>query len=254
MTAVDYAAIKQEVHELIQKKKCAPILVRLAWHDAGNYSKIDGTGGPNASMKFAEGPKKWAANTGLHIAHELLEPIKDKHPDVSYADLWALAGCVAIESSKGPQVPFSAGRKDCAIEIARALPDGRLPNADGDGAHIRQIFNRMGFNDREIVILSGAHALGRCHPDRSGFEGPWMKDPFTFTNEYFEIILHDNFAPSKSSVGNPQFENKSKAGLMMLITDLLLRDDPKFREWTERYFHINVDMLQIRDCSLLILQ
>ncbi len=26
----------------------------------------------------------------------------------------------------------------------------------------------MGFNDQEIVALSGAHALGRCHPDRSG--------------------------------------------------------------------------------------
>eukprot|EP00835_Amoeboradix_gromovi_P006044 NODE_645_length_5610_cov_0.174560.p3 type:complete len:132 gc:universal NODE_645_length_5610_cov_0.174560:3841-4236(+) len=93
----------------------------------------------------------------------------------------------------------------------------------------------MGFNDREIVILSGAHALGRCHPERSGFEGPWMKDPFTFTNEYFGVILHDEFAKSKSSVGNPQFENKSKPGLMMLITDLLLRDDPEFKKWTVRY-------------------
>jgi cytochrome c peroxidase len=29
----------------------------------------------------------------------------------------------------------------------------------------------MGFNDQEIVALSGAHALGRCHSDRSGFKG-----------------------------------------------------------------------------------
>ena len=32
---------------------------------------------------------------------------------------------------------------------------------------------RMGFNDQEIVALSGAHTLGRCHADRSGFVGPW---------------------------------------------------------------------------------
>lgn len=32
----------------------------------------------------------------------------------------------------------------------------------------------MGFNDNEIVALSGAHALGRCHVDRSGFDGPWQ--------------------------------------------------------------------------------
>jgi catalase (peroxidase I) len=31
----------------------------------------------------------------------------------------------------------------------------------------------MGFDDREIVALIGAHSLGRCHRDRSGFEGPW---------------------------------------------------------------------------------
>lgn len=29
----------------------------------------------------------------------------------------------------------------------------------------------FGTQDQEIVCLSGAHALGRCHPDRSGFDG-----------------------------------------------------------------------------------
>ena len=28
---------------------------------------------------------------------------------------------------------------------------------------------QQGFNDQEIVALSGAHALGRCHTDRSGY-------------------------------------------------------------------------------------
>jgi cytochrome c peroxidase len=39
------------------------------------------------------------------------------------------------------------------------------------------------FNDQEIVALSGAHAMGRCHTDRSGFEGPWTFSPVTFSNE-----------------------------------------------------------------------
>ena len=46
------------------------------------------------------------------------------------------------------------------------LPDGAL-GAD----HIREIFGRMGFSDQEIVALSGAHNKGRCHADRSGFDG-----------------------------------------------------------------------------------
>ncbi|GLE10994.1 hypothetical protein PINS_up023286 [Pythium insidiosum] len=30
--------------------------------------------------------------------------------------------------------------------------------------HVRDVFYRMGFDDREIVALLGAHAIGRCYP------------------------------------------------------------------------------------------
>ena len=36
-------------------------------------------------------------NAGLGIARDLLEPIKKKHPNITYADLYILAGCVAVE-------------------------------------------------------------------------------------------------------------------------------------------------------------
>ncbi|KAH0445880.1 hypothetical protein IEQ34_025286 [Dendrobium chrysotoxum] len=49
--------------------------------------------------------------------------------------------------------------------------------------------NRMGFNDQEIVALSGAHSMGRCHPDRSGFKGPWTNAPTAFSNLYFKELL-----------------------------------------------------------------
>ena len=41
-------------------------------------------------------------NAGLGIARKLLEPIKEKHPEVSYADLYILAGIVAIEGMQYP--------------------------------------------------------------------------------------------------------------------------------------------------------
>ena len=47
------------------------------------------------------------------------------------------------------------------------------------------------FDDQEMVALSGAHALGRCHPDRSGWDGPWTNAPTTFSNEYF-VQLFEN--------------------------------------------------------------
>jgi hypothetical protein len=56
-------------------------------------------------------------------------------------------------------------------------PNGRLPDAAQGAQHVRDIFYRMGFNDREIVALSGAHTLGRCHTDRSGFSGRELSSP-----------------------------------------------------------------------------
>mmetsp|Transcript_44956 Transcript_44956/g.67667 ORF Transcript_44956/g.67667 Transcript_44956/m.67667 type:complete len:83 (-) Transcript_44956:175-423(-) len=77
----------------------------------------------------------------------------------------------------GPQIPWCSGRVDQPVEAVTA--DGRLPNADvgkpgadkSDADHLRTIFYRMGFNDQEIVALSGAHALGRCHTTASGYDG-----------------------------------------------------------------------------------
>lgn len=36
-------------------------------------------------------------------------------------------------------------------------------------------------------LTAGAHTLGRCHTDRSGFLGPWTNAPTTFSNLYFQV-------------------------------------------------------------------
>ena len=82
----------------------------------------------------------------------------------------------------GPTIGWSSGRSDQPSDFV--TPDGRLPNADvgepladkSDADHLRTIFYRMGFNDQEIVALSGAHALGRCHENASGYSGPWTPE------------------------------------------------------------------------------
>jgi cytochrome c peroxidase len=109
-----------------------------------------------------------------------------------YADLYALSGVVAIETLGGPKIGFKAGRKD-SMDPKDVTPDGRLPDADKGNAmktaaHLREIFGRMGFNDQEIVALAGAHALGRCHADASGYVGPWTPTPTTFNNLYFRLL------------------------------------------------------------------
>ena len=71
----------------------------------------------------------------------------------------------------GPEIEWHPGRTDFADD-SLCPPRGRLPDASQAADHLRDVFYRMGFNDQEIVALSGAHSLGRCHSDRSGFHGP----------------------------------------------------------------------------------
>jgi len=172
-------------------------------------------------------------NAGLKHARDKLEPIKQKNPEISYSDLWSLAGVTAIQEMGGPTVPWIPGRKDADAGTA-CSPDGRLPDASKGPPHIRDIFYRMGFDDREIVALVGAHALGRCHPDRSGFQGPWTSSPTMFTNGFFTELLGKKWVHKKWK-GPKQFVDKETGELMMLPADMALIQDKNFKPWVEKY-------------------
>jgi cytochrome c peroxidase len=177
---VDLKQVKDAIVDLIEKDSevrgdgtaLYGTMIRLAWHAAGTYSCTEKNGGSNGALQRFEPECSWGANAGLKLARDKLEPIKQQFPDMSYADLYTYAGIVAVEASGGPSVPFRVGRTD-ATDGSASPPDGRLPDADkgsfaNTAQHIRDIFYRMGFTDAEIVALLGAHAVGRCHTDRSG--------------------------------------------------------------------------------------
>jgi cytochrome c peroxidase len=234
---VDWAAVRRAIVDILDDENYddgsrGPLFVRLAWHAAGTYCMRTKTGGSHgATMRF-EPESKDGANAGLHLAREWLEPIKSKFAGVTYADLWTLAGSVAIEEMGGPKIDWRAGRSDAA-DAKTVPPVGRLPDASKKEDHVRDVFYRMGFSDQEIVALLGAHALGRCHKDRSGYEGPWTRAPTTFSNEFFRVLLEEQWTERKWN-GPKQFQDKT-GELMMTPADLALRDDPKFRPYVELY-------------------
>lgn len=231
----------------------APMMVRLAWHSAGSYNKKDGSGGTDGGTIRFEPEINHGGNAGLKHAIALLEPIKKANPAASWADLIVYAGCVAVESMGGPEIGFTPGRTDAPqpnvspSKDKRFTPDDRLPDAAQGADHLRHVFNRMGFDDREIVALSGAHAVGRCHTDRSGFWGPWKYGENAFSNEYYTFLLEKTWTPKKthdrSSAHCPvagawkgplQYEADGGA-LMMLPTDLALVQDVQFKKYVEMY-------------------
>lgn len=92
----------------------------------------------------------------------------------------------------------------------------------------------MGFNDQEIVALIGAHTLGRCHSDRSGFDGPWTFSPTAFSNSYFLEITNRKWV-EKNWKGPKQFVDKETGQLMMLPADLAFVKDSEFKKWVDTY-------------------
>lgn len=235
----NYQQIRKEIAAILDDHNYddgsyGPVLVRLAWHAAGTYCKNSKTGGSDGGTIRFHPEANYGANAGLHVARNLLEPIKRRHPDISYADLYTLAGVVAIEELGGPVIPWRPGRSDHP-DGSRATPDGRLPDASKEADHLRNIFYRMGFDDRDIVALSGAHAIGRCHRDRSGYHGPWTRAPTSFTNEYFRELIENKWTKKKWN-GPEQYEDPT-GQLMMLPTDLALIKDPNFRRFVEVYAH-----------------
>lgn len=212
-SASDVHGGDRDLRALIASKSCAPIMLRLAWHDAGTYDKQTKTGGPNGSIRFPE-EYNHSANAGIKIAIDLLEPIKQKHPKITYADLYQLAGVVAVEVTGGPTIDFVPGRRDSSV----CPKEGRLPDAKQGASHLREVFYRMGLSDKDIVALSGGHTLGKARRERSGFDGAWTKDPLKFDNSYFVELLKED-----------------SEGLLKLPTDKALVEDPAFRRYVELY-------------------
>ena len=98
----NYQAVRSDIKEMIQAKPDkGPTLVRLAWHSSGTYDKMTKSGGSQlGTIRFKE-ELSHGANAGLDMAVAWLEPIfkkYNKNADLSYADLYTLAGIVGTLS------------------------------------------------------------------------------------------------------------------------------------------------------------
>lgn len=118
---------------------------------------------------------------------------------------------------------------------------------------IRHIFcHRMGASERHTVaLISGGHSLGRCHPQISGYAGPWQSNPGYFNNVYCKKLLSEDWKLVDRSMEDcsgdvitglkpygmrRQYVNKGgKGDLMMLVSDMALLKDPEFGIWIRVY-------------------
>ncbi len=207
---LDFKALKKDLNDLMTDSKdwwpadyghYGPFFIRLTWHAAGTYRTWDGRGGGGTGDQRFAPLNSWPDNGNLDKARRLLWPIKQKYGSkISWADLFILAGNVAIESMGGKTFGYSGGRPDIwtppediywgkenewlknerytgeriletplgAVQMGLIYvnpqgPDGK-PDPLASAHDIRETFARMAMNDEETVALTaGGHTFGKAH-------------------------------------------------------------------------------------------
>ena len=209
--SLDLEAVIKDLHALMTDSQdwwpadyghYGPFFIRMAWHAAGTYRTADGRGGAGSgSQRFAP-LNSWPDNGNLDKARRLLWPIKQTYGrKLSWADLFILAGNVALESMGFKTFGFGGGRPDIwepeediywgaetkwmgtdqrysgdrelesplgattmgLIYVNPEGPEGQ-PDPLGSARDIRETFARMAMNDEETVALTaGGHTFGKTH-------------------------------------------------------------------------------------------
>ncbi len=200
---LDLAALKKDLVALMTDSQdwwpadwghYGGLFIRMAWHGAGTYRISDGRGGAgHGNQRFAP-LNSWPDNVNLDKARRLLWPIKQKYGNrISWADLYILAGNVALESMGFKTFGFAGGREDiwepeedvywggeaewlgdtrhksgysgehelenplAAVQMGLIYvnPEGPngVPDAVASGRDVRETFRRMAMNDEETVAL-----------------------------------------------------------------------------------------------------
>jgi catalase-peroxidase len=208
---LNYKALKADLVKLMTDSQewwpadfghYGPQMVRMAWHAAGTYRTLDGRGGGGRGQQRFAPLNSWPDNVNIDKTRRLLWPIKQKYGQkISWADLFILAGNVALESMGFRTFGFAGGREDVwepdldvnwGAEVKWLADDKRFhgdreldhnlaathmgliyvnpegPNASGDylaaAKDIRATFGSMAMDDEEIVaLIAGGHTFGKAH-------------------------------------------------------------------------------------------
>lgn len=191
----------------------APVLLRLAFHDAGTYDAASNTGGANGSIRFElDRPENGGLKRGLRCIDEVKNALKGtKEESASYADLIAVGGAYAVEVCGGPRIEVPVGRVDADVPD----PEGRMPLEDYSAGRLKEVFTRGGYTVQEFVALSGAHTVG----------GKGFGAPLEFSSVYYSELLR-----------RPWEDPSDKMNQMIgLASDHAMATDEESLVWIRKY-------------------
>ncbi|KAK4484957.1 hypothetical protein RD792_007562 [Penstemon davidsonii] len=235
--------IHQKVNDWVKRDyTLAASIIRLHFHDCAvrgcdasillNYIGTERTAEASKTLR------------GFTLIDEIKAEVEKQCPKtVSCADILTAAARDATILVGGPfwEVPF--GRKDGRISIAKEAD--MVPQGHENMTSLINFFDKLGLSFVDLVILSGAHTIGRssCHAIRdriSNFNGTRKPDPSlngTYLNSLRKQCRFDtnyvNFdATTPRTFDVAYYQNLGKR-MGLLATDQLLYTDGRTRTLVE---------------------
>ena len=182
---LDVAALKKDLSALMTDSQpwwpadwghYGGLMIRMAWHAAGSYRVADGRGGGGTGNQRFAPLNSWPDNTNLDKARRLLWPIKRKYGNqVSWADLFILAGNIAYETMGLKMYGFSFGRTDIwhpEKDIYWGSEKEWLGAAryEGDGADRESLENPLAAVQMGLIYVNPEGVGGRPDPQRTAHD------------------------------------------------------------------------------------
>lgn len=220
---LDLASVKQDLTALMTDSKdwwpadyghYGPLMIRMAWHSAGTYRTADGRGGASTGNQRFAPLNSWPDNGNLDKARRLLWPIKKKYGNkLSWADLYILAGNVALESMGFKTFGYGGGRADIWApeeDIYWGAEDEWL--ATSDKPHSRYS------GDREMEHPLAAVQMGLIYVNPEGPDG--KPDPLASARDIrdtFERMAMNDYETVALTAGGHTFGKTHGAGDAALV-------------------------------------
>ncbi|VAH14457.1 unnamed protein product [Triticum turgidum subsp. durum] len=190
-----YNIVQQHVYSAMREElRMGASLLRLHFHDCF----VNGCDG-SILLDGADGEKFALPNMNSVRGYEVIDAIKADLENmcpgvVSCADVVALAAGYGVLFSGGPYYNVLLGRRD-GLKANQSGAGNGLPSPFEPISSIVKKFADVGLDTKDVVVLSGAHTIGRARC----------------------VLFSDRLASTKSSE-NPTLDATMAASLQMLCT------------------------------------
>jgi len=220
--SLNYTELKQDLNDWLTTEQewwpadygnYGPQQVRTTWHSAGTYRIFDGRGGLGHALQRFLPINSWTDNANTDKTRRLLWPIKQKYGDkLTWADLIALAGNVALENMGVHTVGFGGGRNDAWQVDAETywgsekmmLGRKRWEHGNSSSNSTTDLANPFANSENGLIYVNPEGPAGNPDPYKSAMEVRTTFSRMAMSDEETVALIAGGHSFGKSHGGVPQ--------------------------------------------------